>query len=73
MDQLRFLNPKTIEALNLEGELTTAEVLRDNLQEFTYSVRLRDKSTAATLTATLETLPELEELRLTFKKEPTRL
>ena len=73
LDQLRYLTPKTVEAVNAAGELTTTEVIRDNVQEFTYSVRLRSRATPTSLTRALEALPALDELRLNFKKEPTKL
>ena len=73
LDQLRYLNPKTVEQINDEGVLTTAEVSRDNLQEFTYSVRLKPSTTATALTGSLEQLDGLESLKLDFKKEPTKL
>ena len=73
LDQLRYLAPKTIERMNEAGVLTTTEISRENLQEFTYSVRLKANASATALTSSLEQLAGLESLRLDFKKEPTKL
>ena len=73
LDQLRYLTPKTVERVNEEGVVITAEVSRENLQEFTYSIRLKASSTVTALTGSLEQLTGLESLRLDFKKEPTKL
>ena len=73
LDQLRFLNPKTVERLTPGGVPITEEISRDDLQEFTYSVRLKRTATATGLTGALEQLEGLENLKLNFKKEQTKL
>ena len=73
LDQLRFLNPKTVERVTASGLPITEEISRENLQEFTYSIRLKRSATVATLTGSLEQLPGLESLKLNFRKEPTKL
>ena len=73
LDQLRFLNPKTVERMSAAGMPIVEEISREDLQEFTYSVRLKDKATATGLTGALEQLHGLENLKLNFKKEPTKL
>lgn len=73
LDQLRFLNPKTVERMTEAGVPITEEVSRENLQEFTYSIRLKPSTTVTTLTNSLEQLEGLERLKLDFRKEPTKL
>ncbi len=73
LDQLRYLNPKTVERVTPEGMPITEEISRDDLQEFTYSVRLKRNATATGLTGALEQLEGLENLKLNFKKEQTKL
>lgn len=73
LDQLRYLNPKTVERMSAAGIPMVEEISREDLQEFTYSIRLKPNATATTLTRALETLDGLENLKLNFKKEPTKL
>ncbi|MGB3850993.1 MAG: DUF4956 domain-containing protein [Tunicatimonas sp.] len=73
LDQLRYLNPKTVERVSAAGIPVTEEISREDLQEFTYSVRLKRDATATSLTTSLEQLAGLENLKLNFKKEPTVL
>lgn len=73
MDQLRFLTPKKVRSLNEDGIPIEEEISRENLQEFTYLIRLNRKSTVTGLTASLEEVEGMEELRLSFKKQPTKL
>lgn len=73
LDQLRYLNPKTVERMSAAGIPMVEEISREDLQEFTYSIRLKTNATATTLTRALETLDGLENLKLNFKKEPTKL
>ena len=73
LDQLRFLNPKKVNTLTDDGLPIVEEISRENLQEFTYLIRLRNSATVTGLTESLETLEGLEALKLTFKKQPTKL
>ena len=73
LDQLKYLNPKTVERVSAGGLPITEEISRDDLQEFTYSVRLKRNATATALTAALEEMDGLENLKLNFKKEQTKL
>ena len=73
LDQLRFLNPKSVERMTEAGVPVTEEISRENLQEFTYSIRLKPSTTVTTLTSSLEQLEGLERLKLDFRKEPTKL
>ena len=73
LDQIRFLNPKKIDKLTESGVPIREEISRENLQEFTYLIRLKEKSTITQLTENLNQLNGLEDLRISFKKQPTRL
>jgi len=73
MDQLRFLNPKNVQTINEDGVVYKEEVTRENLQEFIYLIRLNDRSTVGKLTEAVHTIEGLEDMRLTFSKQPTKL
>jgi len=73
LDQLRFLNPKNVQTINEDGVMYKEEVSRDNLQEFIYLIRLNDKSSVGKLTEAIHTIEGLEDMRLTFSKQPTKL
>ena len=73
LEQLRFLNPKKVKTWTDEGIPTVEEIDRDNLQEFTYLIRLNRSSSLTALSETLNEIQGLEDLRVNFKKQPTRL
>lgn len=73
LEQLRYLNPKRIKSFNEDGLPTYEELSRDNLQEFTYLIRLKNKASVTELSANLKTIEGLEDLRLNFKKRETKL
>lgn len=73
LDQLKFLNPKRVNAITEKGFPTIQEIGRENLQEFTYLIRLKSKSTINQLTETLQSIEGLEDLRLNFKRQPSKL
>jgi len=73
LDQLRFLNPKTVETLQEDGITMVEEITRENLQEFTYLIRLKHSGSISQLDADLRELGDLEALKLVFKKQPTKL
>lgn len=73
LDQLRFLNPKAVETLQEDGVTVVEEITRENLQEFTYLIRLKHNASISALNADLAKLDELEGLKLIFKKQPTKL
>ena len=73
LDQIRFLNPKKVDKLTDSGVPIREEISRENLQEFTYLIRLKERSTITQLTENLNQLNGLEDLRISFKKQPTRL
>ena len=73
LDQLRFINPKTVETLADDGITLVEEITRENLQEFTFLIRLRYDASISALNADLSSLEDLEGLKLTFKKQPTKL
>ena len=73
LDQIRFLNPKKTTVVNEAGLKVTEEISRENLQEFTFLIRLKESTTVNKLSSELGKLEGLEALRLSFKKQPTRL
>lgn len=73
LDQLRFINPKTVETLADDGITLVEEITRENLQEFSFLIRLRYDASISALNADLSSLEDLEGLKLTFKKQPTKL
>ena len=73
IDQLRFLSPKNVQTITEDGIVYKESVTRDNLQEFTYLIRLNEKSTVGSLTESINELEGLEHMRLTFSKQPTKL
>lgn len=73
LDQLKFLTPKKVKTVTEAGFVTVEEISRENLQEFTYLIRLRRQATVNQLTTHLNTIDGLHELKLNFKKQPTEL
>ena len=73
LDQLRFLNPKTVETLQEDGVTVIEKITRENLLEFTYLIRLRYNGSISALNSDLAQLEDLESLKLNFKKQPTKL
>lgn len=73
MDQLRFLKPKSVSSTNEEGITIKQKVSRENLQEFTYLIRLENTDKITELSEALNELDGLEELTINFKKQPTKL
>lgn len=73
LEQLKFLNPKKVNTLTEQGIPTIEEINRENLQEFTYLIRLKRSSTISQLTEALQSIEELEDLRLNFKRQPSKL
>ncbi|MEM1318982.1 MAG: DUF4956 domain-containing protein [Bacteroidota bacterium] len=73
LDRLRFLNPKKVRSITEEGIPTIEEISRENLQEFTYLIRLRRSATVSGLTESMKGLEGLEGLRLVFQKQATKL
>ena len=73
LDQLRFLNPKKVKKVTEAGFPIEEEVSRENLQEFTYLIRMRNSATIIGLTASMNEIEGLEDLRINFRKQPTKL
>jgi len=85
MERIRFLNPRKTTAALMQFEendeedeinqkgFPVDEVPRENLQEFTYLIRLNKSSTIMALTESLQTIEGLERLRINFTKQPTKL
>lgn len=73
LEQIRFLNPKRVKSYTEEGIPVVEEFNRDNLQEYTYLIKLNRRGSVSDLAGELETIVGLENLRLNFKKRPTKL
>jgi uncharacterized membrane protein YhiD involved in acid resistance len=73
LDKLRFLNPKKQTAFTETGIPTVEEISRENLQEFSYLIRLKNKSTVTSLSEELNGISGLEALKLSFEKQAPRL
>ena len=73
LDQLRFLDPKAVSTYTEDGARIKELISRDSLQEFTYLIRLYNKSKVTELSSSLNNIEGLESLRLNFKKQPNKL
>jgi len=73
LEQIRFLSDKRVKTFNKEGLPVIEEIGRENLQEFTYLIRLRDRGSVNKLAEDLDELEGLEDIRLNFKKRETKL
>lgn len=73
LDQLRFLSPKSVSSINEEGIKIVERISRENLQEFTYLIRLKSDASIKALNNSILEIEGLETFRLNFKKQPTRL
>ncbi len=73
LEQLRYLNPKRQKNYTEEGLPVVEEISRDDIQEFTYLVRLRRSASITALTSDLESMAGLEDLRLNFQQRTTKL
>jgi len=73
LERLRFLTPQKVNPVE-EGETPISkEIDREKLQEFVYLIRLRDSTTITALEESMRSISELEDLRLDFQKQPTKL
>ncbi len=73
LEQLRYLNPKRQKVYTEEGLPEVEEISREDIQEFTYSIRLRRSASITGLTAELLELPGVEDLRLNFQQRTPKL
>lgn len=73
LERIRYLNPKRVKSFTEEGVPIMEEVSRDDLQEFTYLIRLRDRVSVNTLSADLQEIAGLSDLRLNFQQRATKL
>ncbi len=73
LDQLRYLNPKEVETLTEEGTIIKESISRENLQEFSYLIRLKEQASLTELNTTFKNLEGLEALRLNFRKQDSQL
>jgi len=73
LDQLKFLRPKKLQSFTEAGIPQVEEISRENLQEFSYLIRLRTKATVTDLSGDLREIKGLEELKLNFEKQAPKL
>lgn len=73
LEQVRFLTDKRIQNYTEDGTPVIEELSRDNLQQFAYLIRLRERASVNDLASDLNDLPGLEDLRLNFKKREPKL
>ena len=73
LEQLRYLSTKRQKTYTEEGIPIVEEISRDDIQEFTYLVRLRRRTSVTAFTTDLEALAGLEDLRLNFQQRTTKL
>lgn len=73
LNQIRFLNPKRVKSITDEGIPVQEIISRDDIQEFNYLVRLKNKATIQGLTNGLSNIEGLEDLKLSFDKQTTKL
>ena len=73
LDQHRFLNPKRVQTMTEVGIPTVEEISRENLQEFNFLIRLKNKATVQQLEEGIRSIEDLEGLRLNFQKQATKL
>ena len=73
LEQIRFLSDKRVRTYTEEGIPKIEELSRENLQEFSYLIRLKYRASINDLSADLYRLEGLEDLKLNFRKRPTKL
>ena len=73
LEKLRYLNPKRLKSYTEQGVPVVEEISREDLQEFTYLIRLRPSASVTALTTGLEGIEGLEDLRLNFQQRQTKL
>jgi len=73
LEQLRYLNPKSVQTVTEQGAVIKESQSRDNLQEFTYLIRLKGRASITDMNVEMRSIEGLEDLKLNFKKQPTKL
>ena len=73
LEQIRFLKPQRVKTYTDEGIPVFEEYSRENLQEFTYLIKLKRGGSISALGESLEEIGGLENLRLNFKTRPVKL
>ena len=73
IEQLRFLTPKRVQTLTDQGIPAIQEIPRDDLQEFTYLIRLKRSSTISGIESSIREIEGVDSLRLAFRKQDTKL
>lgn len=73
LDRLRFLTPKKVDPSTEEELSTVTEIDREELQELVYLIRLKSSINITVLEEQMRAINGLENLKLDFQKQPTKL
>ena len=73
LEKIRFLNPKRVKTYDERGIPQVEEYSRDDLQEFTYLIKLKHRGSISALGESLQAIGGLESLRLSFRQRDTKL
>ena len=73
LNQLRYLAPKSVSTLTEEGIKIKEYISREDIQEFTYLIRIKRNTSITAMNHSLKELEGLEDLRLNFKQQPIKL
>lgn len=73
LNQLRYLTPKSVSTLNEDGIKIKEYISREDIQEFTYLIRIKRNTSITAMNHSLKELEGLEDLRLNFKQQPIKL
>lgn len=72
LDSMRLLSPKIEKVVDSEG-IEQEQQVREALQEFNYSFRLKEKASIPLLTSQLEEIDGMQGLKISFKNQPAKL
>jgi uncharacterized membrane protein YhiD involved in acid resistance len=73
LNSLRFLNSRKRRTMDEAGALVEDELMRDNLQAFTYLIRLNKSATVTQMVDQLEEVEGVKNVRISFQKQNTKL
>lgn len=73
LDRLRFLRSKSNKSVKDQEYEIEESTSKMNSQEFVYLVRLKESTTVSLLESSISSIQGLEDLKLDFQKQPTKL
>jgi uncharacterized membrane protein YhiD involved in acid resistance len=73
LERLRFLSPKKINQQKQDESSNAEEITSNNLQEFVYLIRMKNSTTITAFEENMRSITGLEDLKLDFQKQPTKL